>query len=54
MTIALIHPDHGTHFVYDKQELEACLKRGWKIRPDDWKKPKEQETKKRGRPRKES
>lgn len=52
MTIALVHPDHGTHFVYDQQELEACLKRGWKVRPDNWKQKEPEAPKKRGRPKK--
>lgn len=36
-TVALVHPDHGTHFAYDKGELERLKKAGWTVRPDDWK-----------------
>lgn len=36
-TVALVHPHHGTHFVYDRNELESHLKRGWTVRPDNWK-----------------
>lgn len=43
MTTALIHPDRGTHFVYDKGDLERCLALGWKIRPDNWKELKQAE-----------
>lgn len=36
-TIALVHPKHGTHFVYDKGAVEEMKKQGWSVRPDDWK-----------------
>lgn len=36
-TFALVHPEHGTHFVYDQQELDRHLKLGWIKRPADWK-----------------
>lgn len=36
-TTALVHPLHGTHFVYDNHDLEMCLKNGWTIRPENWK-----------------
>lgn len=36
-TIALVHPQHGTHFVYDKAAVEEMKKLGWSVRPDDWK-----------------
>jgi hypothetical protein len=36
-TIALVHPDHGTHFVYSEGAVEEYKKLGWTVRPDDWK-----------------
>jgi hypothetical protein len=36
-TIALVHPEHGTQFVYDFGERDRHLKLGWKVRPDNWK-----------------
>jgi hypothetical protein len=36
-TIALVHPDHGTHFVYDEGAVVEMKKQGWSVRPDDWK-----------------
>lgn len=36
-TIALVHPKHGTHFVYDKGAVEEMKKQGWSVRSDDWK-----------------
>lgn len=39
-TIALVHPEHGTHFVYDHGERDRHLKLGWKVRPDNWKEEK--------------
>lgn len=36
-TIALVHPKHGTHFVYSPADVEEFKTRGWAVRPDDWK-----------------
>jgi hypothetical protein len=36
-TIALVHPEHGTHFVYSVADVAEHKKRGWFVRPDDWK-----------------
>lgn len=36
-TIALVHPEHGTHFVYDNEEVARHKKLGWEVRPPDWK-----------------
>jgi hypothetical protein len=35
--IALVHPLHGTHFVYDQDAKAEHLKLGWSVRPDNWK-----------------
>lgn len=42
-TFALVHPDHGTHFVYSKDEVAAHEKLGWKIRPENWKELRQEE-----------
>lgn len=27
----MIHPDHGTHFAYGSNQVEECVKNGWKV-----------------------
>jgi len=36
-TFALVHPEHGTHFVYSEEAIEEHKKLGWSLRPADWK-----------------
>jgi hypothetical protein len=40
MTIALVHPQHGTHFIYDKGQIKDFEKQGWSVRAADWKEKK--------------
>lgn len=41
-TFALVHPEHGTHFVYDTADRKRHLERGWKDRPENWKELKQE------------
>jgi hypothetical protein len=34
MVVYMTHPQHGTHIAYSQQEVEACQKNGWSIRPE--------------------
>lgn len=34
MLVYLTHPKHGVHIAYSKEEVEACLRNGWTIRPE--------------------
>lgn len=46
-TFALVHPEHGTHFVYNTADRKQHLERGWKDRPDDWKEKKRESDRER-------